>query len=153
MPLPVAMLAIQAGTQLLTTLLGVFGVGKPDMTKITASNDANAIEAQMALLADTWDQIPHTASNQQKIVDAWYQLWNNLVQMCSDPSLGNAGQNCINDRKRGGKWDWFAMHLDPIINTPLVSEVGVFGAASSNSNLLLIGGLFLIGVIVISSSD
>lgn len=134
-------------------LLNIFGVGIPDLKKIQASNDANEVEQGMAQLATAWDHMEHTTANQQAVVTAWYQYWDQLARLCSDPNLGTAGQNCIKDRQRGGKWDWFAMHLDPILNTPLTDSGTVTGEVTSlfgSNGPLIIGGLLLVLGIVAS---
>lgn len=137
-------------------VLNMFGVGIPDMKKIQASNDANDIESQMAQVKSWWDGVEHNTANQQAAVTAWYQLWDRLVQLCSDGSLGSAGQNCIKDRQRGGKWDWFSMHLDPIINTTLTDSGTVSGEVTSmfgsSNGLLIIGGM-LVAIGLVASSD
>ena len=40
------------------------------------------------------------------------------MQACNNPALGSAGINCIKDRQRGGKYDFFAMFYDPIATDP-----------------------------------
>lgn len=48
---------------------------------------------------------PRPQSVQQQALQNFQTIWNTLVQQCSQPGLGTAGQNCINDRKDGGcKW-------------------------------------------------
>lgn len=147
-PLAPIVALVGGGIALVGQMLNIFGVGIPDTQKIQASKDADDIESQMAQISQWWNGVEHTTANQQSAVTAWYQLWNKLVQLCSDGSLGNAGQNCIKDRQRGGKWDWFAMHLDPIMNTPLSDSGTVAGAVTgmfgSSTGLLMLGGMLLV---------
>lgn len=136
-------------------IFNAVGIGVPDLKKVQSSKDANDVEAQMAQIQTWWNGVEHTTANQQTAVTAWYQLWNQLTQLCGDPNLGSAGQNCIADRQRGGKWDWFAMHLDPILNTPLTDSGTVTGDVTSifsSSGMLIVGGL-LIAVAVFSSDN
>jgi len=136
-------------------MMNMFGVGIPDIKKIEASKDADAIETQMAQIQTWWSGVEHNTANQQAAVTAWYQLWNQLTQLCSNPQLASAGQNCIKDRQRGGKWDWFAMHLDPILNTPLTDSGTVTGEVTSlfgSNGPLLLGGILIVAA-VMSSSD
>jgi hypothetical protein len=41
---------------------------------------------------------------------------------CGASSLEDAGRNCIADRERGGKLDWYAIWYDPIANDPNVID-------------------------------
>ena len=61
--------------------------------------------------------------------------WQAVVENCSNPQLGSAGQRCIQERQRGGSapWcptgtgcDWFALYRDPIANDPNVRPDPVF---------------------------
>ena len=156
-PLAPIVLLVGGGVALVGQVLNMFGVGIPDLKKIQSSKDANDVEAQMAQIQSWWGGVEHNTANQQIAVTAWYQLWDKLTQLCGDPNLGDAGRNCIKDRQRGGKWDWFAMHLDPIINTPLSDSGTLTGEVSSmfggsNMGLLLVGGALLV-VAAMSGKD
>ena len=57
---------------------------------------------------------PRAKSAQQAALSVFNQVWNEVVSNCNNASLGEAGQKCISDRQRGGKWDWFSYYYDPI---------------------------------------
>jgi hypothetical protein len=155
----------------LTTLIG--GLFKPDLTKIEATRIVNQIEAQYLkpnLVAWQSAAPEHkTVSAQMAALALFDKAWAAVVQGCSNPALGTAGQHCISERQRGGSapWcptttgcDWFILYRDPIANDPNVipDPVGTDGqsvralldsAASGVSSTLGISplwiGLSLIG--------
>ena len=106
----------------LTKLIG--GLFHPDMTKVEATNIVNRIEAEyMKPNLAAWQALPanhKTQSAQAAAENLFNQAWNMVIQACSQASLGQAGINCIGDRSRGGKVDWFGYYLDPIVNDPNV---------------------------------
>jgi hypothetical protein len=62
-----------------------------------------------------------TPQAQQYALAVFTQGWNQIVQLCSNPQLGSAGSNCLRDRQRGGKWDWWGYYYDPIAKDPQVA--------------------------------
>lgn len=124
-------------------------------TKIV--NDAEPLLKQNLAAFQASEQ---TIENQQAALQNFNQIWAKVVEACSSPVYGNPGKNCISDRQRGGKWDWFSYYYDPIVNAKVVSSgqllanqtTGTLGAALSpilggNWELLLGGGLLLIGIV------
>lgn len=61
------------------------------------------------------------------------QIWTAVEQSCG-AIPGAAGQNCIGDRQRGGKWDWFSYYYDPIANSP-DNQLGISQASNSASGI------------------
>lgn len=95
----------------------------PDYCKIDASNEANTISAEMQQNLTSWQNLP--ASQKCTSVQAYYlnnydELWQALVNFCSNSQLGSAGQNCISDRSPSGKYPWQAYYRDPISSDPNV---------------------------------
>lgn len=91
----------------------------PDYKKIYATNDVNAIAAQMQKNLDGWKALPVSAkvpAVQQFFETNYNNLWANLVKECSDPSLGSAGKNCISERQPGGKYPFADYYLSQIEN-------------------------------------
>ena len=134
-----------AGAELLFSALF-----KPDVKKIQSSNDANAVEAQMKQNLANWYAVPanqRTATLQAQALSVYDQLWQKLIQLCSDKSLGSAGRNCISDRDVSNpsvKFPWATWYRDPIANDTNVqmneaaSNPGV--NAVSQLNDLVTGG-------------
>jgi hypothetical protein len=59
-----------------------------------------------------------TPAAQQRATQNFQEGWDFVLENCSNPQLGTAGQRCITERQRGGQWDWFSYYLDPITNNP-----------------------------------
>lgn len=128
---PAAPFVAAAGA--LTSLIGSFF--KPDLTKVEATHIVDQIEAQyLKPNLVTWQSFPadqKTQSAQAAAVALFDKAWAAVVQGCSNPALGTAGQNCINDRVRGGKWPWPVYYRDPIANDPtVVPDPSMFGGDS-----------------------
>lgn len=95
----------------------------PDYKKIYATQDVNAIAAQMQLNVNGWNALPLASkvpAVQQFFITNYNNLWANLVAKCSDPSLGTAGQNCISQREPNGQYPFASYYLNPIQNDPNV---------------------------------
>lgn len=110
--------AIGAGVAGVVLLIAHFK--RVGQQKVAATDIVNAVEPYMqqnlaAYLASNRTQSENAASQ-----DNFRTLWDIVVQKCSDPSLGSAGERCINERREGGvaPWgrNWFQMYLDPIRN-------------------------------------
>jgi hypothetical protein len=92
--------AISAGIGVALAIAQLFkGCGQ---TCIAASNDANKVGAilQQNLVAYLSSPI-RTTSMQAAALNNFDTMWNALVQACSDPALGAAGQRCVSDRQAG----------------------------------------------------
>lgn len=91
----------------------------PDYTKIYASNDANLAAQQLQTNLNGWNNLPLASkvpAVQQFFEQNYETVWNGLVQGCSAPSLGVAGQNCISQREPGGPYPFATYYLNPIQN-------------------------------------
>ncbi len=97
-----------------------------------------------------WQSSSKSCAEQQACISNFNTLWNQVVNACNNPQLGDPGQACIDDRKRGGKWDWFSYYLDPIVNDSCTQSSGIEsltgGLSSSPLPLLLAAGLLLYAV-------
>lgn len=74
---------------------------------------------------------PRPLSAQVACENVFTNAWNQVVAACGNANLGTAGQRCISDRQRGGKWDWFSYYYDPIANDTNVYDDSV-GATTGN---------------------
>lgn len=87
-----------------------------------------------------------TSAEQATCVANFNTVWNQVKQQCGQiPAPG--GTQCISDRSSGGKLDWTAYYLTPILNMPVCSSSSVAGVESSLGSLspwLLIGGGVLV---------
>lgn len=148
-----------AAAGLITTL--VSGLFKPDLSKIQATEIVNDIEPALRQNVNQWLSLPvtqKTIDNQKAFLDVFNQGWSGVVNGCNKVG-GDAGANCINDRSRGGRWDWFSYYYDPIANDTQVHEgetiVSQVTSALSLPNFdltkmiiplaVIVGGAFLLG--------
>lgn len=98
--------------------IGLFLNRKKPKQKIATSQMADEVERYMRDNVDAWQKSNKTASEQAIALQNFDVLWGQLYEYCSNESLGSPGRNCINERKPGGKWDWFARYRDVIKNDP-----------------------------------
>lgn len=134
---------------------------KPDLNKIATTKIVDQVEVYMKQNLANWEQLEpnqKTTVNQQAALNIFSQLWQQVQGQCGNPSYGSAGVNCIGDRQRGGKWDWFKYYYDPIANDPNVNvsvspivdnatgnlQVGTMSVTPS----MLIMGIIGLGLIV-----
>jgi hypothetical protein len=90
---------------------------------VMATQFANQFETQLQnnLAAYMALSTPRPYVAQQAALANFDQFWAYLVQQCGNPQLGSAGQRCISERQRGGKYDAFTPFRDPIANDPNVA--------------------------------
>jgi hypothetical protein len=92
-----------------------FEARKRGAQKVAATQVANEAEVELKANVDRYLALEHPTADQQRdalMVFDFY--WGELVQLCSNPELGSAGQRCISERQPGGQWDWFAYYRAPI---------------------------------------
>jgi hypothetical protein len=156
---PIGM-AIGGGIAAVASIIGA--IFKPDTDKIYTTDIVNQVEPYMKQNVAAWQASGKTKSEQQAALANFNYLWQQVLNGCQG-KYGSAGVNCIADRQRGGKWDWFSYYYDPIANDPnvvndpvsAVSSVtdsvaqtvsNIFSGGGSSSNLvpLMIAGLGLL---------
>jgi hypothetical protein len=142
--IPLIGAAIVGIAALATYLISNSGCGK---TCIETSQWANQVEALLGQNIATYfaEPAPRTLNQQAAALAIFDSIWARLVQMCSDPSTGNAGKRCISDRQAGSCayhqtadkvppwgtppagacWNWFAGYRDPIEQDPNVYDDSV----------------------------
>jgi hypothetical protein len=131
---------------------------KPDMKKIATTQIVNQAEVYMKRNLAAWQQLVASgqanATSQQAAEANFQTLWQQVVNACGNPAYGSAGANCIGDRQRGGKWDWFKYYYDPIasyqiptgsVGSDIASLFGV-GGGIGQWGLLLGGGLLIMAL-------
>jgi hypothetical protein len=120
----------------ITLLIGLFtkrGAQKEGTTKIV--NDAEPLLKQNL---QAWNSSSKTVAEQQQALSNFNAVWQQVVASCDIDAYGAPGDWCVNDRKRGGKWDWFSYYYDPIANDPNVQKgtaEGIFSSTGSNSSI------------------
>lgn len=114
--------AVLATAGALASIVSLFG---PNPNNNYATEVVNQVEADVLQPNLTAWQNAATANktlaNQAAAVAVFNSGWAYVMQACNNPALGSAGINCIGDRQRGGKFDWFKLYLDPIATDPAPS--------------------------------
>ena len=147
--IPIVGAAIVGITILAAALIKNSGCGQ---TCIETSGWANQAEPLLRQNIAAYFGIaaPRTQSQQNAALANFDAIWATLVNMCSNPSTGNAGVRCISDRQSGACkwnatadspwpggpaagacWNWFNAYRDPIANDPNVVADSVSSIASS----------------------
>lgn len=123
------------------------GCGQPCIQATAVVNQAEVVlKANLAAYQNGQQDAATSIAN-------FNQVWLSVQQACSGIA-GAAGENCIKDRQRGGKWDWFALYLDPISNNAAAQTASTSMAATttgtdflSQYGLWIGAGLILIGLV------
>jgi hypothetical protein len=92
-----------------------------------------------------WAQPVRTVSMQQAAIQGLQQLYGYLIQNCNAIG-GQGGRQCVQDRQPGGRWDFQAQQIAPIINDTAVVPDPVPQAADVLTSLGLpttLGGFSL----------
>lgn len=129
--------------------LGLLFARKRPRQKVLATQIVNEIEPLLKQNLEGYLAGPRTRASQAQALknfdDAW--AWLTSAEACGNPDLGDPGRWCIEDRQRGGKWDWFAMYRDPIANDPEVRD-GTWPATAGvfDARLLIAAALIALAV-------
>lgn len=133
------------------------------VTCTQATTIANNAEAAAESLLQRWNSEPvKYRSIQQAYLAAQQDVWNYISGSCQKIG-GQGGQQCIADRQRGGKYDFFIHYVDPVANeTDIVPDPvvpGVEGVLSSVTGLfsslpipLILGGAGILLLLMVSGS-
>lgn len=130
--------------------------------KEAATNIVDQIEVQLKANLDGYLNGPRTVESQLQALANFDAGWDAVVQNCSNPELGSAGQRCISERQQGGiaPWcttpdkrgcDWFTRYRDPIANDVPVQTPNVLqgeGLAVDTINTLLGGNVQVAGMTI-----
>ena len=124
-------------------------------TCIETSQWANQAETYLQKNISQYFSIPapRPQAVQQLAMANFKAIWNQLVQLCTQPGTGNAGVRCISDRQDGACkwkatgqqypggpapgacWNWWNGYFYPIANDPNVSSA-TSTLASTAGNLV-----------------
>ena len=159
--IPIAGAALAGITFAAIKLIQNSGCG-PTCIQATDYANQSATLMQQNMAAYLAIPAPRPKSAQTQALAVFDALWAKLVQLCSDPALGNAGKRCISERQPGGIYDDAKFNRDPIANdsnvyddsqTALPAAVSSLlspGAGGSSAlPLLALAALVVIGVAVL----
>jgi hypothetical protein len=155
---PIVGAALAGATIVVQMLIANSGCGQ---TCIVTSQWANQAADALQKVMDGYFALPAPRTEAQKAlaVANFNTIWGQLVQMCSNPEVGDAGKRCISDRQEGACvwrqkyapvypgepqvgecWNWFNGYLGPIQADPVVPDPtpadDVSAAASSLTSAL-----------------
>lgn len=99
--------------------------------KVATTEVVDTAEPIMAENRDGYLNGPRTVESRLQAIENFKALWQWVVDHCDIPEMGNPGQACVNDRKPGGKWDWWSYYYDPIYNDVPVGSGASDAAAST----------------------
>jgi hypothetical protein len=88
-----------------------------------ASATVNQAAAYLAQNLAAWNSSNKSFGNQAAALKNFDDAWNNILQICSDPQMGDPGKRCISERQRGGIYDLFTPFRDPIANDPQAGAI------------------------------
>lgn len=146
-------IAIGAGITAVQTALMLFLGRKKPKQKIATTKIVDQIEPYLIANLQAWNESDKNIAEQQAALDTFDQSWNAVVVQCRDPNLGTPGHWCIDDRKRGGKWDWFRRYRDPIANHVVVGKQGEgFGPVVADLGGFKIDMGLILGVVLIGGA-
>jgi len=130
--------------------------------KVATTEIVDKVEPLLKQNRDGYLTGPRTVTAQQQAINNFHAGWQFVVDHCNIPEMGDPGQRCTSERSRGGKWDWFAYYLDPILNDtpnpdPVISpeiqagidnfnhvvDGAVSGLGLGSGGLLVAGGVLL----------
>lgn len=88
--------------------------------KVGATNIVNAVAAELQKNVDAFLAAePKTPALKSLALSVFEGTWKQMVQALSDPALGKAGQRGLEERSRGGVYDFWEYYYDPIMDTPV----------------------------------
>lgn len=144
----------------ITAVLAQFFKGCGSTCTLTTA-EVNQVEPYMQQNLAQYLAAPVSAATQQEALNNFLQLWQGVVNYCSQPSMASAGKACITDRQSGSCayktspggwqqkngvwnyvypgangsgstcWNWWVGYHDPIANDPRVAALPASSPASS----------------------
>jgi hypothetical protein len=111
--------AVGAVVALASTIAGAIHIGEgcgPTCIEATSIVNKAEVVLKQNLAAFQAGQLDTATA-----LDNFNRVWQAVEQSCAAVP-GDAGKNCVGDRQRGGKWDWFVYYYDPIANAPIIAS-------------------------------
>lgn len=152
---------VGAGIAAITIALTALFSRKGPQQKVATTHIVDEIEPQLAANRDYYLAGARTISSQAQALANFDAGWKLVVDNCGQPSMGNPGIACINDRKPGGQWDWFSYYRTPIANDPqvkpdpIIPELSIIPAFVDSGNgwmLAAAGGVLVLTAVMAAVS-
>lgn len=120
--IPVVGAAVAGITIALTMLLN----RKGPKQKVATTQVVNEIEPLLKQNVEGYLAGPPSDGAYAQALENFDGAWQWVLENCDTPAMGEPGQRCINDRKKGACkfkengecWNWFVGYRDPIANDP-----------------------------------
>jgi hypothetical protein len=128
--IPIAGALISIGTVVFGLLHNSRGLQQNVETTHAANQTQQTCEGNLA----AWNESNKSLANQALALKNFDQAWEAMQNYCGQASEGSPGQRCISERKRGGKYDWFAAYRDPIANDPQAGVIDRQMAAQQSAS-------------------
>jgi hypothetical protein len=119
-PVSASIQAVASITSNITGLINSHSI--TGQMKETASMIVNSVEPYLKTNVDEYLASDRTSVDQRAALEFFDRTWSWTDAQLRNPQLGIGGVRGINDRQRGGQWDWFAMYRDPIANDPTAQQ-------------------------------
>ena len=154
-PEPISKAILGVAAVLVSLFAPLFGTSKQGLEKIATTQIADQVEQQLKANVAAFLASPRRVADKTAALQNFDFGWNNLNRLCGTGEFEQAGVNCVQDRVRGGRWDWFAYYRDPIASVTAsdAGSVNAFLTVPTLDNLLqspallLGGGLLLVLVL------
>jgi len=99
---------------------------------VATTSIVNEAEPLLKQNLAAWQASPKGCADQATALANALQVWYAVAHSCAQPSLGDPGHSCLDDRLPqgvtfnyntfnivgNGMWDWFAWYVMPILNDP-----------------------------------
>lgn len=143
-------LAVMGGISAVQTGIALWKSRRKPQQKIATTQIVDDAERILQANLSAFSKEP-TRTNQTAALRNFDDVWDEVTAACSDPAMGQPGRNCVSERARGGRWDWFAAYRDPIEQADLMADPdplpflsGGVAAAADSGALFPVAGLALV---------
>jgi hypothetical protein len=113
--------------------------------KVGATQIVNEAEPLLQQSLEAFQAGPQTEAAKAEALHSFDALWAFVSQECSSPggtykAFGDAGRRCVDERRQGGQWDWFAAYRLPIEQAQVVRNgaAGLFAGADGGGGISLL---------------
>lgn len=123
---------ITAGVGLVVAAIALWLGRRGPKQKVATTTIVNEAAPLLQQNLDAWNASPKGCADQAAALNAAMQVWYAVVSACANPSLGDPGHSCLDDRLPAGvqfnfnsfnivgngMYDWFNYYILPILNDP-----------------------------------
>lgn len=125
---------VTAGIGLVAAAVALWLTRKGPKQNVATTSIVNEAEPLLRQNLAAWNASAKTCADQQTALSSALQVWYAVCHACAQPSLGDPGHSCLDDRLPqgvefsyntfnivgNGMWDWFGWYVMPILTDPAV---------------------------------